>query len=65
LPDVALFLWRAQKPGERSSHAIGNAGRRLNPDAVDSQTALEQAKAVARAERDKLGTGNESVSQPG
>jgi len=26
------------------------AGRRLNPDAVDSQTALERAKAFARAE---------------
>jgi hypothetical protein len=30
------------------------AGRRLNPDQVDSQTALERAKALARAARDKL-----------
>jgi hypothetical protein len=29
-------------------------GRRLNPDEVDSQKALEGAKALARAERDKL-----------
>jgi hypothetical protein len=27
-------------------------GRRLNPDAVDSQTALERAKAFARDEQD-------------
>jgi hypothetical protein len=29
-------------------------GPRLNPDAVDSQTALEWAKAFARAERNNL-----------
>jgi hypothetical protein len=28
-------------------------GRRLNPDAVDSQTVLERAKAFARDEQDK------------
>ena len=28
------------------------AGRRLNPDAVDGQTALERAKAFARDEQD-------------
>jgi hypothetical protein len=31
-------------------------GRRLNPDAVDSQTALERAKGIARAERDRPAT---------
>src|SRR6516225_4768720 len=30
------------------------AGRRLNPDQVDSERALERAKALARAVRDKL-----------
>jgi hypothetical protein len=30
-------------------------GRRLNPDAVDSQTALERAKAFAKSERDTFG----------
>jgi hypothetical protein len=29
-------------------------GRRLNPDQVDSEKALERAKALARAERDKI-----------
>jgi hypothetical protein len=29
-------------------------GRRLNPDQVDSEKALEQARALARAVRDKL-----------
>ena len=60
-----FFYGERRSQGKDRRVPIGNAGRRLNPDAVDSQTALEQAKAVARAERDKLGTGNESVSQPG
>jgi hypothetical protein len=30
--------------------------RRLNPNAVDGQTALEQAKLLARAERDRVRT---------
>jgi hypothetical protein len=30
-------------------------GRRLRPDLVDSETALEQAKAFARAERERSG----------
>jgi hypothetical protein len=30
------------------------AGRRLNPDAVDGQTALERARTFARAERDRV-----------
>jgi hypothetical protein len=29
-------------------------GRRLNPDQVDSEKALERAKALARAVRDKI-----------
>jgi hypothetical protein len=30
------------------------AGRRLHPDQVDSEKALERATALARAERDKI-----------
>jgi hypothetical protein len=30
------------------------SGRRLRPDLVDSETALELAKALAQAERDRL-----------
>jgi hypothetical protein len=29
-------------------------GRRLNPDQVDSETAMQRAKTMARTERDKI-----------
>jgi hypothetical protein len=44
--------------GRPSRYFYNIAGRRLSPDAVDGQTALERARAVARAEQDKRARSN-------
>jgi hypothetical protein len=43
------------RPPLRRRHAPSMPSRRLRPDLVDGETALEQAKTFARAARERLG----------
>ena len=57
VPDCGSFEVRF--PDDRPSQYIywdDLPSRRLNPETLDRETALEQAKAVARAARKRLGT---------